>query len=168
MKIKFGNFIFDNNVVETINKKCDLVKAHNFNNYLHESKFGGKSVVEVLKEIKRKKEFVKIDTKEKDLNLSIDQQKVIVIDFYKYLSKELADKASDILNERDNRYCVNITMDKTKNCSGSVDTHEDSKQIHFDVNTNGGIEGLRILCHEISHAISGNKLKSYEILKGGL
>ncbi len=167
MKIKFGNFIFDDKVVETIEKKCFEVGAHNFNKYLRESKYGGKPVIDVLKDIKESKEFAKIDVKEKDLNLSLDKQKEIVVDFYTSLNSELGKLANNILNQKDNRYCVNITMDTTKDNSGNVGTHENSKHIHFDVNTNGGIEGLRILCHETSHAMSGHKTKSYEILNNG-
>lgn len=59
MKIKFVNFVFDDKVIEEIERKCFKVGAHNFNKYLHESKYGGKPVIDILKDIKNLKNLLK-------------------------------------------------------------------------------------------------------------
>lgn len=167
MKITYDNFTFDDKVIQTIEDKCRMVGAHDFNNYLHKCCFGGKPIIDVLKDIKNNKEYKKCDYNEQDLYLSIDEQKEIVINFYKSLSSELGKKAELILNSKDNRYCVNITQDTSKDCSGNVSTKNGSNLIHFDVNLDGGIYGLRIMAHEISHAVSGFKTKSYDVINNG-
>ena len=167
MKITYDNFTFDDKVIRTIEDKCFKVGAHNFNRYLHKCCFGGKPIIDVLKDIKHKKEYKRCDYTEQNLYLSIDEQKEIVINFYKSLSSELGKKAKLILNGEDNRYCVNITQDTSKDCSGNVSTENGSNLIHFNVNLDGGIHGLRIMAHEISHAISSFKTKSYEVINNG-
>ncbi len=167
MKITYYNFTFDDKVIQTIEDKCCNVGAHDFNNYLHQCRFAGKPVIDVLKDIKHEKLYKKCDCDEQNFYLSIDEQKEIVINFYKSLSSELGNKAELILNGKDNRYSVNITLDTSKDCSGNVSTENGSNLIHFNVNLDGGIHGMRIFAHELSHAISGLKTKSYDIINNG-
>ena len=167
MKIKFENFVFDDNVINEIERKCFMVGAHDFNRYLHESKFGGKPVISVLHDLKDQKEFVDKIPNEKDLHLSIEQQKTIVIDFYKSLNAELGKRVEDILNNNDPRYSVNITQDLSKDCGGGVSTKDGSNLIHIDINLDSGVHGLRVLAHEMSHALSGFKTKAYDVINKG-
>ena len=164
MKLCYNNFTFDNNVIESIENNCKQVNAHAFNQYLHECRFGGKPIIQVLKNIKRQKKFIKNDLTETNLKFSIDQQKALVSNFYKSLSFDLGEKAAKILYGRDPRYSVNISQDSTRDCSGNVSSTQNSNTLHFDANVDGGIHGLKILAHETSHALSQFKTKSYDII----
>ena len=167
MKIKFENFTFDENVINEIERKCFSVGAHDFNKYLHECKFGGKPIIKVLQDLKGKKEYEDIVSDEKDLHLSIDQQKSVVINFYKSLNNELGLKIEQILLEKDPRYCVNITQNTSESCDGGVSTKNNSNLIHIDINLDSGVHGLRVLAHEMSHAVSACKTKSYDLINNG-
>lgn len=167
MKIKFENFTFDDNVIKVIEDKCFKVGAHDFNKYLHESKFSGKPLIDVIHELKLQKKYIKKIPNEKNLHLPIEKQKDIVIKFYKSLNAELGKRVENIFNNTDLRYSINITQDLSKDCGGGVSTRDGSNLIHLDANLDSGIHGLRVLAHEISHALSSLKTKAYDIMNNG-
>ena len=115
MKIKFNGYVYDDKFVKKLDKECKRVCAHDFKNYLHDATYGGVSVIDRLRELRKESEpFKRIDS-EKVLNLSQDELLEIVKDFYKSLSPTLYQKVDSILdkNNPNSNYKVEIYTDAT-------------------------------------------------------
>jgi len=163
MAVKYKNFTFDNHIIDAINDKNKQVVAHEFNEYLHFSHIAGKPIIEVLKDLRFNTEEIEDIPEERNLNLTIKEQEKIVIDFYNSLNPNLGKQVDKIINKQDNRYIYNFT--NNKNCEGNTGFRGSSTQkIHVDVSSNGSILGLRMLAHELAHAISAEKTTAYNIV----
>ena len=162
MPVKYKNFTFDNHVIDVINNKNSQVAAHEFNEYLHHAHFAGKSVIEVLKDLRfNSNEIIRLP-KEKNLNLSLEEQEKVVIDFYTTLNAELGKKVEVIISKQDNRYIYNFTS--SRKCEGNTGFRGSStKKIHIDVISDGSVLGLRMLAHELAHGISAEKTTAYNV-----
>lgn len=162
MPVKYKNFIFDNHVLDVINSKNGLVSVHEFNEHLHSARFAGKSVIEALKDLRfNSNEIIKLP-KERNLNLSLEEQEKVVINFYTTLNAELGKKVKDIINKKDNRYVYNFAS--SEKCEGNTGFRGSStKKIHIDVTSDSSVLGLRMLAHELAHGISAEKTTAYNI-----
>ncbi len=161
--MSFEGFTFDDKVVAEIDRKCAMVNAHDYNDYLHNSSFGGNSIIDTVKEIRASLSYIHDNLEEVDLDLSVEAQIKIVIEFFKSFDAELGKLVESLLTGKDKRFEINIS-----NCSGepsgNVATYNNSKNLHLNVKTDGTVHGLRILAHEVAHAISGFKTQSYAVL----
>ncbi|MBQ9795987.1 MAG: hypothetical protein IJW36_03425 [Clostridia bacterium] len=167
MLFVYNGYVYDDDFVKKLNRNCEKVQAHHFNEYLANARYGGISPLEQLNIIRKElNDFQKVDN-EKTINFSQEQLLQIVKDFYESLNTQLSQQVNSILN-RENpnpNYKVEIITDRKDPCFGISHVGHSNLNTHLDVNISldGSVEGLRVAAHELSHAISFHHTKKIEI-----
>ena len=169
MKFVYNGYVYDDDFVQRLNEKCGQVKAHGFNDYLKNSRYGGISPIDQLRKIRKETEDFKKYDKEKSLKISQEELLQIVKDFYKQLTPELSQKVDSILDKENPNpnYKIELITDPNDERFGrSFAEHSgNNAYIYVQISLNGTVEGLRIATHEMSHAISGHNTKKIELVK---
>ncbi len=167
MNFKYGGYTYDDDFVRKLNEKCGEVKAHGFNDYLHNARYGGIAPIDHLRNIRKESDdFQRID-REKKLNLSQDELIQIIKDFYKQLNPRLYKKVETIFDKNNPDYKVEIIPNPNDERFGrSFAGHSgNNTYIYVQISLDGSVEGLRIAAHEAGHAISAHHTKKAELCK---
>lgn len=163
MTIQYDNFIFNNDVINTITQHNVQFGSYEFNDNLHNFKINNKQIIELLKSLRNENiNTVSTLSQERKLNLTIKEQENIVIDFYTSINSIFGEQVYKIINNLDNRYVYNITT--TQNTAGTMTYFRGTpKKIDVEIKTDGSILGLRNFAHEIAHAISQSRKSLYTL-----
>lgn len=157
------NIKISNKFAEEFDKNCASVNAHGFLRYITEVDANNISILDLVGEIGR---TIKFDRhyKDKDINLTLDELKSYVIEFYSKYLPQKADEVKSILNntspyftDENGNSTVNFEqVDKDDKRSSNVGQSGRQPYLNVNIYLHGNIDDLRTTAHELAHAISSH------------
>ncbi len=161
---KNGKFVFDEELVKNFSKNCAMCHESNYMRFLNQPlRRKDETAIKFLRALHRAIE-IKSAGKERKIDLSLEQQKAVVVEFYKSLNQEVGDEVKSILDGTNPMFDTNISSnDGLGQAEGDVGSDDNSKKINFNLTLDGTIDGLRTMAHEAAHAISARNKTSFEL-----
>ncbi len=151
---------------DIFNEKCKKIKAHGFIHFLKNTKIENSSLLYIISELGANL-HVSPSTPPPKLNITIDEMKALVIEFFYTLSNKLGDEVKALFTDGNPNYNINFINVPAKDHRSSGVGHRDhNTYIDFTLYLHGGIvmDDLITLAHESSHAISSHHLHDLELI----
>jgi len=152
---------YNRTFVSKLKSNCDFVHAHDFNNALNNVDLNGMKLIDYIHALKDNCYYYNNTSSAKNLHLTDKEQKKLVIDFFYSIDSSLGARISDILENLDPNYDTTILTEKSK----SYVEGNNSGIAKFVTALDGTIEGLWVLAHESSHALSSRQTEGDRLVR---